>query len=302
MEEQIYLETTLTAWEDIFKLPQRFMDKFLFRGQGDSAWGLTSSLERSINKFYPYNIDSMLTYGEEKQLLKEFIWKYPLYSNATPEASDLVEWLTIMQHYGAPTRLIDITRSIFVAVYFALADTVFDHSSIWSINKIVLNRPIMEAFFAAHQTNTVAHEVLEKEILQQANDILGGEVSLKTLKPHIYYINPRLANERLARQQGAFLMPADITKPFAAHLKSYYMGEPQTISFHELIRYAQAAKFKQTDITILKINIPRELNLEIVKYLRAMNITSEMLFPGLDGLCRSLSYLRHEGMGNPFKL
>ncbi len=302
MEEQIYLETTLNTWEDIFKLPPRFMDKFVFRGQGDSSWGLISSLERSINKFYPQNIDNMLIYGEEKQLLKEFIWKYPLYSTSQPDADDIVEWLTIMQHYGAPTRLIDITRSIFVAVYFALAETVFENSSVWAINKFVLSRPITNAYFTKHQINGISHDILEKELLKQANEILTGKTSLETLAPLIYYIDPRLANERLSRQQGAFLMPADIRKPFNEHLKSYYTGEPQTVSFNNLIQYSHAAKYKQTDITILKINIPRELNLEIVKYLRAMNITSEILFPGLDGLCRSLSYLRREGMGNPFKL
>ncbi len=302
MEEKIYIETTLTTWNDIFKLPQRFMDKFIYRGQGDSNWELKSSLERSISKFYPNNVDNMLSFIEEKTLLKEFMWKYPLYSISVPKKDELVEWLTIMQHYGAPTRLIDITKSIFIAVYFALAETAFDNSSIWAINRHIITTPITEKYFRETNTNMVSHDVVEKETLRQANQILRDEVQISSNEPSIFYISPSIVNERISKQQGGFLMPADISIPFTELLKSYYRNEPSCIAFSDLISYAEKAKFAQTDITILKINIPKELNLEIVKYLRAMNITSEVLFPGLDGLCRSLSYLRYEGMGNLFKM
>ncbi len=163
MEEKIFIETTLTTWNDIFKLPQRFMDKFIYRGQGNSNWELKSSLERSINKFYPNNTDNMLSFIEEKTLLKEFMWKYPLYSMSVPKKDELVEWLTIMQHYGAPTRLIDITKSIFIAIYFALAETVFDNSSIWAINEHIITMPVIEKYFLETNAKMVSHEVIKKK-------------------------------------------------------------------------------------------------------------------------------------------
>ena len=41
-----------------------------------------------------------------------------------------------------------------------------------------------------------------------------------------------------------------------------------------------------------KINIRKELNFAINQSLKQMNITAETLYPGLDGLARSMSYPR----------
>ena len=59
-----------------------------------------------------------------------------------------------------------------------------------------------------------------------------------------------------------------------------------------MIDYSHGANYKQEDITIIKISIPNENNYLITKHLRAMNITAEMLFPGIDGLAKSMNYGR----------
>ena len=298
-----FLETKLTNWEDIFKLPQQFMDKFVFRGQGDSEWNLSTSLERSIGKFYPYNTDTSLYFTEEKYLLKAFKWKYPLYSTSLPDKDDLIEWLTIMQHYGAPTRLVDITRSLFVAVYFALADAASAHSAVWAINGSILNHKFFNKYVANLTAQSLSQDQLDELALNEANNILGRACLDDKIETDLLLIKPRLANERISRQQGAFLFPANIQKTFLEHLKSHVSNEqPLNVPFKELIKYSQENKSRQDDITILKIIIPNDLNYEVGKYLRQMNVTAEILFPGLDGLCKSLSYLRYRGMGNSFKM
>jgi len=43
--------------------------------------------------------------------------------NLIPDDEDLVGWWQLMQHYRAPTRLLDWTRSPYVATYFAVIET-----------------------------------------------------------------------------------------------------------------------------------------------------------------------------------
>jgi len=48
-----------------------------------------------------------------------------------------VEWLALMRHYGAPTRLMDWTWSFYVAVFFAMHDIPpesEDNCAVWALN------------------------------------------------------------------------------------------------------------------------------------------------------------------------
>ena len=299
MDQNTFFQTRLTSWPAIFQLPSSFIDMFVFRGQGNVDWELSSSLERSMNRFYPNNIDTAIIPIEEKRLLKEFKWKYPLYERSYPEGHDLVEWLAIMQHYSAPTRLLDISNSLFIATYFALADNASNDCAIWAINKIAISHRLFDKYSAINGVNTVPSEILDAYALKEANDIILTKSLDRKLDPMLYLVKPSRSNQRLSRQQGAFLMPSNIQLSFAEHVKSYTSNSiPKEIDFNDLVEFTKLDKFKQTDISLIKIIIPKTLFLEIGKSLRSMNITSEILFPGLDGLCKSLSYLRYEGLGN----
>ena len=45
-DSRLYVETRLENWDDIFKLYNRFLMAFVFRGHGSEKWAMTSSLER----------------------------------------------------------------------------------------------------------------------------------------------------------------------------------------------------------------------------------------------------------------
>ena len=62
-----------------------------------------------------------------------------------PDGGDLLEWRALMQHHGAPTKLLDCTYSFPVAAYFAAreADTDF---AIWASNWNQFRKSIISRF------------------------------------------------------------------------------------------------------------------------------------------------------------
>lgn len=64
------------------------------------------------------------------------------------------------------------------------------------------------------------------------------------------------------------------------------------MTFDEVVRLADSNRLNQQAVSVLKIEIPKNLKYGLTNVLRQMNITSETMYPGLDGLARSVSCLR----------
>ena len=94
---------------------------WLFRGMPNNKFSMQTSLERVL---IDAGIELMEAPGIERQLLKEFKRRAHFYLDPLPAPEDILGWLALMQHYGAPTRLLDWTYSFFVAAFFALRDAV----------------------------------------------------------------------------------------------------------------------------------------------------------------------------------
>jgi len=110
-----------------------------------------------------------------------------------PAIPDTLEWLAFMQHYGAPTRLLDFTYSFWIALFFAFEEAETDCAVI----------ALDPQSLAPNNPGTDYNFVVLENITQRkhTNDFLYSNV-------------PYFTNERLAIQKGTFVFSLNVSRPF----------------------------------------------------------------------------------------
>ena len=109
---------------------------WVFRGMRDAEYEMKTTFQRCREY---YRIPDEHLYSFEGGLVRKFKRHYHHYSPDSPAPGDYLEWLSIMRHHGAPTRLLDWTYSFFVALFFALEDSRTP-AAIWVWVPETLNR------------------------------------------------------------------------------------------------------------------------------------------------------------------
>ena len=210
-------------------------------------------------------------------LLRDFKRAFHHYSSNTPRDDDDLEWLALMQHHGAPTRLLDFTYSPFVAAYFAMEDADATESkeedrfiAVWAVNMNWL-RSASSAHFGA------AGKVLAKRIPgyfgTDAESIHRELLFQEPLVTGVMAANPFRINERIRVQKGVFIAPGDVRHDFMDN-------------FAELPGHEEVSN-------VVKLRLPASERPEAMESLHYMNISRTTLFPGIDGYAQSLAKYHH---------
>lgn len=279
----------INEWHQIFDLSTILSETCIFRGQANSNWEITSSLERSLNDHFPHENQAISQYlldNREYWMLREFKRKFHLYSSDKPKSKNDFEWLAIMQHHGCPTRLVDFSNSFFIALYFAVSNSTTD-SAIWclNINFDFFKKKLKDKFDISLPANQLADK-WNNENIKLCNKHIGN--NLETEHKFVIDVEPKKFNKRLSAQQGLFIMPLNPKVSFRQNLYSTYEipfdNKLEEISYDDYINNSK----DYGKYSFIKLVIPKSEKFKIMKNLFRMNITSESLFPDLDGFSKSL--------------
>lgn len=295
-----FVEIRITEWEQLHGLAEA-MPYYLFRGQSDSSWDLTTSLERSLYVNRAHKRDPLwMANVDEYWMVHEFKKRYHLYSSVIPAPTSSFEWLAIMQHHGSPTRLLDFTRSIYIAAYFALVETP-STSAIWAVSTFNLKQHIERVLKPGYDPDRVTRDIINDHHINTIDRYVCDTVQIDGCPNFAIYAEPSMYNQRLARQQGAFLVPTNIHRGFSENLFSSFGSEDQSdidpIQVDIDYLRNKRAQHKRIDplpprndifVDIVKIVINESVRIDGLHDLMRMNISAETLFPDLDGLARSL--------------
>lgn len=228
---------------------------FLFRGQALEDWPLVPSLVRMAKgkSLLPAHVTVL-----EKRILQEFQKQAHLYlpPGTIPQKGDLLSWWTLMQHHHAPTRLLDWTYSPFVALYFACEQRTEEDGAVW----MVASRHVSEKMTAAFPDCAGFPTRATQKRCYQSPD--GPD-----------FVDFLEKNTQTAQMSAQQTMHSVSTSPLADH--------------GELI--LKVLSDESSSKAVRKLIIHKTQKTKLLRSLRFMNVTARALFPGVDGLGRSVA-------------
>jgi hypothetical protein len=257
----IFREVPISSWDDFrHHVEAEKFHGWAFRGQRNDA-PLFTSLSRYFRRF---GIRPEAWPLLEERILRIFRRKSHHYLEHVPDQNDSFEWLALMQHHGAPTRLLDFTWSPYVAAFFALEQAT-GPAAVWAVSPPRLQE--------------ATRRILGEPPDTAPNDLGPWEPGnyeeyfLPNRHPIVVIGEPYRMNQRLIAQSGTFLIPGQLDRP-VEEIISGFENRPGG-----------------EQGTLVKFLLDTErIRPEAIRSLYQMNLTGATLFPGLDGLARSMTW------------
>jgi len=231
----------------------RHRSTFAYRGASDYTWKMENSLTR-LGGGQGYD-------ALENNLIKQF--KKYSYGHAL-ENKSIWHMLSLAQHFGLPTRLLDWSYSPYVGLHFATEDIskLEQEGVVWKIN------------FA--QAHTLIPEEQKDKLKTDGSKIFSAD----TLADNNWDIEKLEGWAREKYPVAIFFEPPSLDQRIVAQFAYFSVISDPYMHFDDWLNHKDVKK----TVDAVKIKIPKKLKLEIRDKLDQLNINERVLFPGLEGL------------------
>ena len=201
----------------------------------------------------------------EMFIIERFKQVAPALNSNVPGKENALEWLILMQHHGAPTRLLDWTENILVALYFAVRCSPKDDGEIWVLYPYELNKLSNIPGMPLSKNLYLQYFVKEPYYGENAKSGLLKSLKLKNIPKYPLAFNPTLNFLRMVVQSSAFTIHPVPEK--GNQIQDLLIGKKKLLA-----RYIIPAENKQA----------------LLENLNSLEIKHFRLFPNLDSLSQDI--------------
>lgn len=259
---------------------------YAWRGQNDASWDFSASLFREI-RATGVEVTEKHVREREIQILEE-AHRWGLGRDLGPSATDM-HMLSVLQHHGVPTRLIDVTANPMTALWFATEE----HRP--SEDGRVRRSP--GALFAFDVTKTDWHETFRYKQqnygqLENPLSALYEQVLKRSARDgQMFRAFPALPDERMKAQEGFFLGSAVPTKHKAPGVLGLNPAGPAPgIEKLRKLLSTERGQGRPASLPFCAIILPAALKDKLRDPLkRTYNRRRRVLFPDVDGFREGLA-------------
>jgi FRG domain len=204
------------------------------------------------------NVSSLARLSEDSpRLERHLVRNFRKYAHREAPGPTMWDWLSLAQHHGLPTRLLDWTFSPLVALHFATASWPDDEAILWAVDCEGAHERLPSRLRSALERE--GSLVFTTEMLAEHAPDLDRFDELTEDEPFVLFFEPPSLDERIVNQAAVL---SAISDP-RFHMEAWLAAQP------DLWRAWR---------------IPPAVKAEIRERLDQAHVNERLLMPGLDGL------------------